>query len=67
MLDENNLVTYEVRPEWYSVHAARNTHRALSLAIARGDLQLHTALHPASDMTDVSSLFLSEIQRVEQA
>ena len=67
MLDENNLVTYEVRPEWYSVHAARRTMRLMTQAINRGDLQLHTALHPASDMTDVSSLFLSEIQRVEQA
>ena len=67
MLDENNLITYAFSDEWYSVDAARRTMRLMTQAINRGDLQLHTALHPASDMTDVSSLFLSEIQRVEQA
>lgn len=53
MLDENNLVTYEVRPEWYSVRAARNTHRAISLAIARGDMRLCTAVFPTSNYSDI--------------
>jgi hypothetical protein len=53
MLDENNIVTYEVRPEWYSVQAARTTHRALSLAIARGDARLCTAVFHTSNYSDI--------------
>jgi hypothetical protein len=60
VLDENNLITYEVGPEFFSVLAARKTMYQMSRAIDRGELKLHTALHPTSDQTNVSILFLNE-------
>ena len=49
MLDEDNLVTYSNEPS----DIARRTMRVMTEAIRRGDLNLHTALHPSSDLTAV--------------
>lgn len=57
MIDEHNLNTYEARPEWFSVFAARNTKLCMSRAISRGDLRLATAMFPESDLTDTHILF----------
>jgi len=54
MLDGNNLITYEMSPEWFAVEAARRTMRRMSEAIDRGDLRLWTATFPASNYTDYS-------------
>ena len=54
MLDDNNLVTYEMSPEWFAVESARRLQRRMSEAIDRGDLRLWTAMCPASNSTGYS-------------
>jgi hypothetical protein len=60
MLDDNNLMTYEMSPEWFAVEAARRTMRRMAEAVHRQDLKLATALFPMSAATDIHITFGEE-------
>ena len=57
MLGENDIVTYELTPEWYSVNKSRVTRDRMRRAILRQDLRLATALFPMSAETDIDITF----------
>ena len=60
MLDDNNLVTYEMSPEWFAVESARRTMRRMIDAIERQELRAATALFPMSAETDIHITFGEE-------